>query len=78
VNIRTLCLRSREALLESDEADLVRDVGLDLHKAEVKLKAIRQRLQSVQEWAAEQVEQLTAADTNLSAAIVAALLSAQR
>jgi hypothetical protein len=78
VNIRTLCFRSREALLESDEADLVRDVGLDLHKAEVKLKAIRQRLQSVQEWAAEQVEQLTAADTNLSAAIVAALPSGQR
>lgn len=74
-NIRTLCFRGRELLLESDEADLIRDVCLDLHKAEVKLKAIRQRLQSVREWSAEQIESLTAADTKLSAAIVAALLS---
>jgi hypothetical protein len=78
VNIRTLCFRSREALLESDEADLVRDVCRDLHKAEVKLMAIRQRLQGVQEWSAAQIEQLTAAETKLSAAIVAALLSGQR
>jgi hypothetical protein len=75
VSIRTLCFRSRETLLEADEASLVRDVCLDLHKAEVKLKAIQERLQSVREWAADQVEQLTAADTKLSAAIVAALLS---
>ena len=78
VNIRTLCFRSREMLLESDEVDLIRDDGLDLHKAEVKLKAIRQRLQSVQEWSAAQIDQLTTADTKLSAAIVAALLSGQR
>jgi hypothetical protein len=78
VNIRTLCFRSREMLLESDEVDLIRDDGLDLHKAEVKLKAIRQRLQSVQEWSAAQIDQLTTADTKLSAAIVAAILSGQR
>ena len=78
MNIRTLCFRNREVLLEADEADLVRDVGLDLHKAETKLRKIRERLQSVQEWSATQLEQLTAADAKLSAAIVAAQLSGQR
>lgn len=78
VNIRTLCFRSREMLLESDEADLVRDVCRDPDKAETKLKAIRKRLQDVKEWSAAQIEELTAADTKLTAAIVAALLSGQR
>ncbi|SDS24755.1 hypothetical protein SAMN05444158_1463 [Bradyrhizobium canariense] len=40
-----------------------------------KLMAIRRRLQGVQEWSAAQIELLTAADTKLTAAIVAALLS---
>jgi hypothetical protein len=75
VNIRTLCFRSRELILESSDADLVRDACRDLDKAQVKLKAIRQRLQSVQEWSGAQIEMLTTADTKLTAAIVAALLS---
>jgi len=74
VNIRTLCFRNRELILESDEADLVRDVGLDLDKAQTKLRQIRERLQGVRVWAASQVEELTAADAKLGAAIVAALL----
>ena len=37
--------RSYDLIVESDDADLIRDVGLDIHKAEVKLKKIRQRLQ---------------------------------
>jgi hypothetical protein len=78
VNIRTLCFRSRELLLESDEADLIRDVCLDIDKAQTKLRKIRERLQSVQEWSADQVEQLTAANIKLSAAIVSALLSTSR
>jgi Mg2+ and Co2+ transporter CorA len=74
-NMQRLLFRSRDLILESDEADLVRDVCLDLDRAEKKLKAMRRRLQSVQEQAAAQVQLLTAADTKLSAAIVAALLS---
>jgi hypothetical protein len=74
-NIRTLVFRSYDLIVESDEADLIRDVCLDIHKAEVKLKKVRQRLQGVREWSAAQIEMLTAADTKLSAAIVAALLS---
>jgi hypothetical protein len=74
-SMHTLVFRSRDLILESDEADLIRDVCLDIHKAEVKLKKVRQRLQSVREWSAKQIESLTAADTKLTAAIVAALLS---
>jgi hypothetical protein len=73
-NMHTFLFRSRDLILESDEADLVRDVCLNVHRAETKLKRIRQRLQGVQEQAAEQVRLLTAADIKLTAAIVAALL----
>jgi hypothetical protein len=57
---------------------LIRDVCLDIDKAQTKPRKIRERLQSVQEWSADQVEQLTAANTKLSAAIVSALLSTSR
>jgi hypothetical protein len=75
-SMHTLLFRSRDLILKSDEADLVRDVCLDVDKAEKKLKAIRRRLQGVQEYAAAQVALLTAADTKLTAAIIVALLSA--
>jgi len=71
-SMHTFVFRSYELIAESDEADLVRDVGLDLHKAQVKLRKIRARLQSVQEQAAAQVELLTAAERKLSTAIKAA------
>jgi hypothetical protein len=73
--MQTFQFRSRELIVESDEADLVRDVSLDIDKAQTKLEAIRQRLRGVQEQAAAQVQFLTAAETKLAAAIVAALLS---
>ena len=74
-NMHTFLFRSRDLILKSDEADLVRDVCLDLARAETKLKLIRRRLRGVQEQAATEVRLLTAADTKLTAAIVAALLS---
>jgi|SRR5882724_5107611 len=73
----TFLFRSRDLILESDEADLVRDVCFDIDKAQTKLKAIRRRLRGVQDQAAAQVQLLSAADTKLTAAIVAALLSTQ-
>lgn len=73
--MRTFLFRSRDLIVESDEADLVRDVSLDIDKAQTKLVAIRGRLRGVQEQAAAQVQFLTAAETKLTAAIVAALLS---
>jgi Mg2+ and Co2+ transporter CorA len=77
-NMQTFLFRSYDLIVESDEADLIRDVCLDIHKAEVKLKKVRQRLQRIQEQSAAQIRLLTAADTKLTAAIVAALLSGQR
>jgi hypothetical protein len=71
-NMHTFRFRSLKLILESDETDLVRDVRFDFDKAKTKLKKIRQRLKSVQEQAAAQVRQLTAAETKLSEAIEAA------
>jgi hypothetical protein len=74
-SMQTFVFRSYDLIVESDEADLVRDVCFDVDKAQTKLKAIRRRLKGVQEQAAVRVELLTAAETKLTAAIVAALLS---
>jgi hypothetical protein len=74
-NMQTFLFRSYDLIVESDEADLVRDVCFDIDKAQTKLKAIQRRLKGVQEQAAARVQMLTAAETRLTAAIVAALLS---
>jgi hypothetical protein len=74
-SIWTLAFRSYNSIVESDEADLVRDACLDIDKARTKLRLVKRRLKDVQEQAAAQVQLLTAADTKLTAAIVAALLS---
>jgi hypothetical protein len=74
-NMQRLLFRSSHLIVQSDEADLVRDVCFGIDRAQTKLKSIRRRLQGVQEQAAAQVQLLTAADTKLSAAIVVALLS---
>jgi hypothetical protein len=74
-NMRTFLFRSSHLIVESDEADLVRDVGLALDRAQTKLGQIKRRLKGVQEQAAAQVKLLSTADAKLSAAIVIALLS---
>jgi hypothetical protein len=56
--MHTLLFRSRELILESDEADLVRDVRVNISRAQTKLRLMRERLQVVEEWAAQQVEEL--------------------
>jgi hypothetical protein len=48
-NMHTFLFRSYDLIVESDEADLVRDVCFDIDKAQTKLKAIRRRLKGVQE-----------------------------
>ncbi len=77
-NMHTYLFRSREALLEADEADLVQDVSMDLDKASKKLNGIRERLKGVQENYATEVQSLKAAERKLAGAIVEALLSGQR
>jgi hypothetical protein len=74
-SLNMLLFRSSRLIVESDEADLVRDVGLALDRVQTKLGLIKRRLKCVQEQAAAQVQLLTAAETKLTAAIVAALLS---
>jgi hypothetical protein len=71
----TLLYRSRESILQSDERDLFRDVCFDIDRAQGKLERIRARIESLQEYAATELQLLTDADAKLSAAIVAALLS---
>ncbi len=73
--MQRLLFRSSHLIVESDEADLVRDVCFGIDRAQTKLKAIQRRLKGVQEQAAASVQLLTAAETKLTAAIVAALLS---
>ena len=43
-NMQRLVFRSSHLIVESDEADLVRDVGFAVDRAQTKLKAIRRRL----------------------------------
>jgi hypothetical protein len=77
--LQRLLFRSRESILQSDEPDLVRDVCLDIDRAQGKLKRICARIESLQEYAVAELQALTAGDTKLSGAIIAALLSqAQR
>jgi hypothetical protein len=77
-NMHTFVFRSYRLIVEAEEADLIRDVCFDVDKAQTKLKAVRRRLKGVREQAAAQIKMLTAAETKLAAAIVAALLSGQR
>jgi hypothetical protein len=74
-NMHNLLFRSREAILESDEADLIADVRFDLHKAQVKLQRMRTARQSLEERTTAELALSVEADTKLAAAIVAALVS---
>src|SRR5450432_2588456 len=74
-NMQTLLFRSYDLIVQSDDADLIRDVGFNIDRAQTKLNAVRRRLQGVRAQAAAQVQLLTDAETKLTAAIVAALLS---
>jgi hypothetical protein len=77
-NMHTFLFRRIDLIVESDDADLVRDVCFNIDRAQTKLERIQRRLKNVQEQAAANVQLLTAAETKLTAAIVAALLSGQR
>jgi len=76
-SMRQFLFRSYNLIAESDDADLISDVCLDMHKAEVKLRQLREALQATRENSAARIEMLTEAEIKLSAALVAALLSAR-
>jgi hypothetical protein len=75
--MHALLFRSRESILQSDEPDLISDVCLDIDRAQGKLERIRTRIESLQEYAATEIQLLRDADAKLSAALVAALLSSK-
>jgi hypothetical protein len=76
-NMHTFAFRSLTAIMEADDTDLIRDICCDPHKAQVKLKRISNRIEGIRQQSAEQIEQLTAAETKLRGAIVAALLTSK-
>jgi hypothetical protein len=51
-NMQTFLFRSYDLILESDEADLLRDVRLDIDKAAKKVEKIRGRLRDIKEQSA--------------------------
>ncbi|KJC59891.1 hypothetical protein UP10_14430 [Bradyrhizobium sp. LTSPM299] len=72
--MQTLLFRSRALILSSSQADLVRDVCCDVAKAQTKLRLIQEKLETVREMAAAEIEELSAADVKLAAAINVALV----
>ncbi|WP_377830327.1 hypothetical protein ACFKHW_17355 [Bradyrhizobium lupini] len=70
-NMHSFVFRSYDLIVGSSEADLVRDVGLDVDKAETKLHCIQRQLQRDREHAATREDLLTRAEAKLSAAIAA-------
>jgi hypothetical protein len=66
---RRMVFRSYALIVQSDEADLMRDVCFDLGKAQTKLEATRRQLQRDREHAAAREKLLTSAENRLSAAI---------
>jgi hypothetical protein len=69
---RRMVFRSYNLIVQSDEADLLRDVCFDTDKAQTKLKFIRRQIAADREHAAAREKLLTSAEDKLSAAIVAA------
>jgi hypothetical protein len=60
-NMHTFVFRSYGLIVGSSEADLVRDVRLDVDKAQTKLKCIQRQLKRDQEHAAARADLLTMA-----------------
>lgn len=71
LNMRRAAFRNREAIVEATEEDLIRDVGLEMEKAQSRLTRLQARLANVR----AEAEFLAQAEIKLRAAIVAALLS---
>jgi hypothetical protein len=69
--MHTFVFRSYALIVEADEADLIRDVRFDPHKAQVKLARIRRQIAADRQQAAAREKLLTAAESRLSAAVAA-------
>jgi hypothetical protein len=65
--------RSTNLILASPDADLAHDVGLDLDKAQTKLRRIREQMERDREWAAARDTMMSLVEAKLAAAIAAVL-----
>jgi hypothetical protein len=74
-NIQTLLFRRRDLILECSDAELVRDVSLDIEKAAMKLEKTRERRQRFRATFTEEDRRLEAVEIKLASALVAAMLS---
>jgi hypothetical protein len=68
LRMRDAAFRSNKAILESPEADLIRDISLEMTKAQAKLDRVRKALLI----ARARAEHLAAVELKLAAAIEAA------
>jgi hypothetical protein len=71
-SMHTFVFRSYTLIVESAEADLMRDVCFDMHKAQVNSRLSGGKIAADREQAAVGEKLLTSAESRLSAAIVAA------
>ncbi|MBR1086449.1 hypothetical protein JQ621_03065 [Bradyrhizobium manausense] len=76
-SMHTFVFRSYELIITSPEADLVRDVRCDVHKARTKLRKIREQMDADRKHAAARADLLTKAEAKLSAAIAQAFGSVE-
>ena len=64
-NMHTFVFRSYSLIVEAPEADLVRDVRIDTHKAKVKLRKIREQIVIDRDMAAARAEMMSKAEAIL-------------
>lgn len=74
-SMHTFVFRSYDLIMASSEADLVRDVRCDTHKATTKLNSIRQQIRRDREHSVAREDLLTRAEARLAAALVAVVSS---
>jgi hypothetical protein len=65
-SMRQFLFRCYNMIAQSDDADLIRDVCLDMHKAEVKPRQLKEALRATREHSAARIAMLTEADAKLS------------
>jgi hypothetical protein len=65
-------------ILASSPDERARDVGLDLDKAQTKLRRIREQMERDREWAAERDTMMSLVEAKLDAAIAAVQSGADR
>jgi hypothetical protein len=77
-NMHKVVFRSTTMILASSPDERARDVGLDLDKAQTKLRRIREQMERDREWAAARDTMMSLVEAKLDAAIAAVQSGADR